>query len=171
MTETDLHKQPLVLIEGPCLTNIIESLSFGGNVSETHWQTVCCLFPHHSQYKTTLWLSISSLFHLVGDSSSVLTHTSSTIRTQCIADQRCSFGSLPLRTWRWLCNDNSSCKTLSRSIETNLQLNAHTSPSWFVTGQSGPWRCITFSDWKSPTSLLWLVILNCLFRFGLWWVI
>lgn len=36
MTETDLHKQPLVLIEGPFLTNIVESLSFGGNVSETH---------------------------------------------------------------------------------------------------------------------------------------
>lgn len=148
MTETDLHKQPLVLIEGPCLTNIIESLSFGGNVSETHWQTVCCLFPHHSQYKTTLWLSISSLFHLVGDSSSVLTHTSSTIRTQCIADQRCSFGSLPLRTWRLLCNDNSSCKTLSRSIETNLQLNV-----WHIHLHPGLWLDNQVHGGASPSQI------------------
>lgn len=35
-TETDLHKQSLVLIQIPRLTDIVEPLSFRGDVSETH---------------------------------------------------------------------------------------------------------------------------------------
>lgn len=35
LSETDLHKQLLVRIQGPCFTDIVEPLPYCGNVPET----------------------------------------------------------------------------------------------------------------------------------------